>query len=229
MVNRNWKLTVCRNIHQHATCFQFRSNRVVITDVSAFTSGDRMVVTGNMQNLGSQPLTSVTIDETTAGALIITQRTVIEDGVIEDGHGDLLLTGVDYDGDTLDFSATAAEAVAATTVAPAAGEKSVFLASVTVADDTYYFTDSTSNIGSATITLTGFSTTEAGADWEALAAGSSKSFRVVITGVSSGDNTDVLDVLRSVPASTDLFITVTGTDGQTTTISDPRSTRVTAR
>ena len=199
------------------------SNRVVITDVSAFTSGDRMVVTGNMQNLGSQPLTSITIDEITAGDMVITQRTVIEDGVIDDGHGDLLLSGKEGDGSDIEFTT----AVQAETVPSGiTSGNNVYVSSITAAPNTYYFAQNSQ--GSATITLTGFSTDD-DADLEPLAAGSSKSFRVVVTGISSGTNPDVLDVLRTVPASTDLFITVTGTDGQTTTTFDPRSTRVTAR
>ncbi len=79
----------------------------------------------------------------------------------------------------------------------------------------------------ATVLVTGFSTDED--DLVSLTAGSSKSFRIVVTGISTGGHADVLDILRTVPASSELYITVTGTDGSTSTISDPRSTRVTQR
>ena len=42
------------------------TNRVVIESVTAYTNGDRMVITGNVKNLGSQPIESITIDEITA-------------------------------------------------------------------------------------------------------------------------------------------------------------------
>ena len=79
----------------------------------------------------------------------------------------------------------------------------------------------------ATVLVTGLSTDED--DLVSLTAGSSKSFRIVVTGISTGGSADVLDILRTVPASSELYITVTGTDGSTSTISDPRSTRVTQR
>ena len=54
------------------------TNRIAIVSVNAYTDGNRMVVSGNIQNLGSQPLTSVTIDEITAGDLVITQLANID-------------------------------------------------------------------------------------------------------------------------------------------------------
>lgn len=81
--------------------------------------------------------------------------------------------------------------------------------------------------GVVNIVFSGLSTNEN--TLETLAAGSSTAFRIVITGFSANADVGVLDVLRTVPASTSLFVTISATDGQTTTISDPRNVRVTAR
>ena len=210
------------------------TNRIAIVSVNAYTDGNRMVISGNLQNLGSQPLTSVTIDEITAGDLVITQLANIEDGQIAAGHGTLSLAGLEGDGTA--FSPPALDLDSAV-AAPAAATADLDWTAVAVAGtpatdtitspntDTYHFLVGT--VGGATVSVAGLSNDEN--DLEALAAGSSKAFRIVITGLSSGTNPDVLDILRTVPASSELFITVAGTDGQTSTISDPRSVRVQAR
>ena len=209
------------------------SNRIAIVSVNAYTDGDRMVISGNLQNLGSQPLTSVIIDEITAGDLVITQNPAISDGNVVDAHGALTLSGLDDAGDLVgpnihDRSFTATVTAPGTGDAPAgcgAGE--------TPTDDEFFILTADVTAASATgtctalVTISGLSTDSD--ELEPLAAGSSKSFRIVIAGDSTGTNTDVLDILRTVPASSELFITVAGTDGQTSTISDPRSVRVQAR
>lgn len=211
------------------------SNRIAITSINAYTAGDRLVISGNLQNLGSQPLTSVVIDEITAGDLVITQNSAIIDGQIAAQHGALTLEGLQHDGtDFGPITRDLDEAVAAIT----AGTNTLGWAVVTVAGTPATDTATTPNteqfrlnptaaVGGATVDITGFSIDEN--DLEPLAAGSSKSFRIVVTGISSGVNPNVLDILRTVPASTDLFMTVSGTDGQASTISDPRSTPVKAR
>ena len=79
----------------------------------------------------------------------------------------------------------------------------------------------------AMVDVIGLSTDEG--NLESLPAGASKSFRITITGVSAGSSLGaVLDILRTVPAGSELFITMAGTDGQTSTISAcgrPRSRR----
>ena len=211
------------------------SSKVVISSINAYTSGDRLVISGNIQNIGNQPLTSVVIDEITAGSLIITQSGAIADGQIAAGHGALTLEGLEHNGTTFGpITRDLDQAVAAITAgANTLGWAMVAVAgtpatdTVTEPNTIQYRLNPTAAVGGATVDMTGISIDEN--DLEPLAAGASKSFRIVVTGISSGINPDVLDVLRTVPASTDLFMTVTGTDGQTSTISDPRSTRVTAR
>ena len=194
------------------------TNRIAIVSVNAYTDGDRMVVSGNIQNLGSQPLTSVTIDEITAGDLVITQLANIEDGQIAAGHGDMSLAGLDDGGAAITFADVESD------LTPAAGTtESVWTGPGS--DDRFEF--GTATHGAATVSVTGFSTDDD--ELESLSAGSSKSFRIVITGISAGGSADILDILRTVPASSELFITVAGTDGSTSTISDPRSVRVQAR
>ena len=195
------------------------TNRVVITSVTAYTSGDRMVISGNLQNLGSQPIESVTIDEITAGDLIITQSGFIDDGQIVAPHGDMTLTGLQHDGVTVNFGTddrSSASVLTSSGVSWPAGD--------TTAD--FYF-NPTSGVGGAKVAVTGLSTNATNV--VELSAGSTKSFRITITGLSSGTTDAALDILRTVPASTDLFITISGTDGQTSTTSDPRTVRVTAR
>ena len=203
------------------------SNRVAITTINAYTAEDRLVISGNIQNLGSQPLTSVTIDEITVGDIVITQTSNIADGEIAPGHGTLTLIGLDDAGTSL--SGTDDSDTTGT-----AGSISSGVAGLTITDTTGGFnivkgsTDAgTGGTVSATVTITGLSNDEN--VLESLSAGSSKSFRIVVTGKSSGGSADVLDILRSVPASTQLFMTVSATDGSASTISDPRSVRVTAR
>ena len=65
----------------------------------AYTNGVRMVIVRNIKNLGSQPIESVTVDEITAGDLILTQSAHTADGVIDGPHGDLTLSGLDDLGD----------------------------------------------------------------------------------------------------------------------------------
>ncbi len=210
------------------------TDRLVIETVSAYTNDNRLVISGNIKNLGSGIMESVTIDEITVGDLVIAQLANIEDGAIAAGHGTLTLSGLEGDG--TDFSPTALDLDSAV-AAPTATTNDLDWTAVAVAGtpatdtatepntDTYHFLVGT--VGGATISITGLSIDEN--SLVTLTAGSSKSFRIVVTGISSGSNPDVLDILRTVPASSELYITVTGTDGSTSTISDPRSTRVTQR
>lgn len=198
------------------------SNRIAIESVNAYTDGDRMVITGNVKNLGSQALTSITIDEITAGDLVITQRNDISDGQIAAGHGAMTLVGLDKDGDPttpvgdVEVGATpAAGTTASVWTGSGLNNRFEFLVAATH--------------GVATVSVTGLSTDDDAANRERLGAGSSKSFRIVIMGDSTNANDHILDILRTVPASTDLYITIAGTDGQVSTISDPRSARVTQR
>lgn len=189
------------------------TNRVVIESVTAYTNNDRMVITGNIKNLGSQPIESVIIDEITAGDLIITQSAYTEDGVISNPHGDLTLEGIDDAGGPVRGTATDAGTALAS--------------GVTAAGYGYYIPDTNATNAAAAVSITGLSTDDD--ELVSLPAGSTQSFRITILGKSAGGSADVLDILRTVPASTSLFITIAGTDGQTSTISDPRSVRVTAR
>lgn len=203
------------------------TDRLVIETVSAYTDDNRLVISGNIKNLGSGIMESVTIDEITVGDLVITQLANTEDGAIAAGHGTLTLSGLDDVGDAI--SGTDDSDTTGTAGAIASG-----LTGLTITNTTGGFnivdgsTDAaTAGTVSATVILTGLSNDED--VLVSLTAGSSKSFRIVVTGISTGGHVDVLDILRTVPASSELFITVTGTDGSTSTISDPRSTRVTQR
>lgn len=205
------------------------AGRVAITSVNAYTAGDRMVISGNIQNIGSQPFTSVLIDEITAGDLVITQNPAVEDGQIHADHGKMTLSGLPNIGastpPTSEISAITASAGTLATSVDGAISK-VWTTNTT---SNFHFGDTSNAV--AVVEVTGLSTLPT--NLEPLAAGASKSFRIVIHGDSSVNTgalaATVLDILKTVPASTELFITVAATDGQTTTISDPRSTRVTAR
>ena len=202
------------------------SNHIQITRISAYTDNDRLVISGDVKNLGSQALTSVMIDEISAGELLIVQNPHTEDGQIVDNHGDMTIsgltdTGVALDVDTVDYG----EAVAATTTA---GTLRWPANSTTNPVDKFYFRDkTTAATGVATVQITGLSTDENGL--VSLAASESNMFRIVVTGISVGGHADVLDILRSVPSGSDLFITLVATDGQSVTVSDPRTTQVKAR
>ena len=180
-----------------------------------------MVISGNIQNLGSQLLTSVVIDEITAGDLVITQSSAIADGQIAAGHGTLSLAGLEHDGSAIDFGEVDIDAA----VTASTGINRIVWTAITAGSaDDFRFIE-TAGFGGAIVDISGLSTDEDGL--EPLAAGS-KSFRITVTGISSGTNPNVLDILRTVPASTNLFMTVSGTDGQASTISDPRSVSVRA-
>lgn len=214
------------------------SDRLVIETVSAYTDDNRLVVSGNIKNLGSGIMESVTIDEITVGDLVITQLANTEDGQIADGHGTLTLSGLDDNGDPITGTD---DSGSITTVAGSTALTTITGGVVRLADTSavkgFNIRDGiTTDVGapgaptiltSATVVITGLSTDEN--DLVSLTAGSSKSFRIVVTGISIGGSAGVLDILRTVPASSELYITVTGTDGSTSTISDPRSTRVTQR
>ncbi len=203
------------------------TDRLVIETVSAYTDDNRLVISGNIKNLGSGIMESVTIDEITVGDLVITQLANTEDGQIADGHGTLSLAGLDDDGDPISITLDIDVAVAASTSGIDWGAVTAAPAGTGVPTTSTYHLIETGTIGSATVTMTGLSNDED--VLVSLTAGSSKSFRIVVTGISIGGSADVLDILRTVPASSELYITVTGTDGSTSTISDPRSTRVTQR
>lgn len=200
------------------------TNRIAITDINAYTAGDRLVVTGNLQNLGSQPLDSVTIDEITAGDLVITQVLDIEDGNFAGDHGDLTLSGNNGLGAMFDG---VEDAYGAGAGIGAGGTPPNTYPAIT-ADEAFWGASATPTASTPwwRVDLTGLSLDEG--NLEGLAAGSSKSFRIVVTGSNTQGNL-ALDVGATVPASTSLFMTVAATDGQTSTISDPRSVRVTAR
>lgn len=198
------------------------SERLEILDVNAYVQGDRLVITGNVKNLGSSGMTSLAIDEISAGGLVITQDASINDGEFVAGHGTLTLSGLDYNGGALgpitgDFMPTSGNT---------ATNEVKWTANATLS--AFEFDSATT--GGATIAVTGLSMGDGSVTTvEPLAAGSSKSFRIVVTGLSSGVNPNVLDVRETVPASTDLYVSLTGTNGITTTISDPRSDRVAHR
>ena len=196
------------------------TNRVVIESVTAYTDSDRMVIVGNIKNLGSQPIESVTVDEITAGDLILTQSAHTADGVIDVPHGDLTLSGLDDLGDQVSAGPNGSNST--TPADPTSGLKWT-----TDGIDGYDYYFETGNSGMAAVKFTGLSTDED--ELVSLPAGSTQSFRITILGKSAGGSADVLDILRTVPASTSLFITISGTDGQTSTISDPRTVRVTDR
>lgn len=210
-------------------------NKVIIESVNAYTSGDRMVITGNIRNIGTGAMTSVVIDEITAGDLVITQSSATDDGLIAARHGALTISGQQHDGS--DFGPTTRdldEAVPAITAgtntlgwAVVAAAGTPLTDTATVPNTQQFRFNPTNTVGGATADITGFSTDEN--VLEALPAGDSQSFRVVITGISSGANPNVLDILRSVPAGSDLFITVSGTDGQSSTISDVRTATIKQR
>lgn len=203
------------------------TDRLVIETVSAYTDDDRLVISGNIKNLGSGIMESVTIDEITVGDLVITQLATTEDGQIVDGHGDMTIEGVTDTGDDLDVTTVDYDAAVTATTTTGTLEWGATAADAAT-DNTFRFNDqTTAATGVATVRIIGLSIDES--DLVSLTAGSSKSFRIVVTGISTGGHADVLDILRTVPASSELFITVTGTDGSTSTISDPRSTRVTQR
>ena len=170
-----------------------------------------------MKNLGSQPIASVVIDEITVGGMIITQRTSTDDGLITSPHGQLTLTGLEHDGDSNTSTLTQR------------GGAGVACANVGTFDNAFLPSTGSGPTCMAAIQLTGFSHNDVAADQVRIGAGESQSFRIVITGLSTGTNDFIVDILRTVPASTELFISVTGTDGSTTTISEPRTTRVTQR
>lgn len=203
------------------------TDRLVIETVSAYTDDNRLVISGNIKNLGSGIMESVTIDEITVGDLVITQLANTEDGQIADGHGTLTLSGLDDVGGAVRDTDDVDDAVAAGTITSGVDEERAAAVGGVPDDGKPFIFIDTGTVGMATVQITGLSTDED--DLATLSAGSSKSFRIVVTGISAGGHADVLDILRTVPASSELYITVTGTDGSTSTISDPRSTRVTQR
>ncbi len=193
------------------------TNKVVIESVNAYVAGDRMVITGNLKNIGSVPLTSVTIDEITAGALVITQDGTIEDGELGTSHGNMELTGLANDGSASKTVLTSGSCTGGTGYVTGSGD----------------FNFAATNAGTdctASVHVTGLSTSKDNS--EALQPGTSKSFRITIHGDSqvasspTGPYEATLDPKKTVPASTKITITIAGTDGKTSTISDARSTNV---
>ena len=160
--------------------------------------------------------------------MIITQSGFTEDGGIDNPHGTLTLAGLDDDGNSISGTDDSNDVGTAGTIS--SGVKGLTNSVTDVKG--FNIVNGSTNSGSggtvsATVVVTGLSKHEN--DLIALPAGSTQSFRIVITGISAGGSASVLDILRTVPASTSLFITIAGTDGQTSTISDPRTVRVTAR
>ena len=200
-------------------------NYIQITRVSAYTDGDRLVITGDVKNMGSRALSSIVIDKISAGDLLITQNPTVDGGTIVDGHGDMTLSGVTDDGsdlatDTVDYG----DAVTATTTTGTLNWAAIAAGS---ADQFYFYDSVTPTTGVATVAITGLSTDED--NLEGLTAGSSSLFRIVVKGISVGGHADVLDILKTVPSGSELVITLIGTDSQTSTTSEPRTTQVKAR
>ena len=206
------------------------SNKVIVESVNAYTNNDRMVITGNIKNIGNTALTSVLIDEISAGDLVITQDAATGDGQIVDGHGNMVLVGLQHDGNPVSFS----NPVAFNATLPSDVDHTPTSSATAghvwhgggAQDDRFYFLGA-ANVGGAYITVTGLSTDDD--ELVSLPAGVSQAFRIVITGESQGATVGLLDVLRTVPAGSELFITIAGTNGQTSTISDVRTTNVKAR
>ena len=206
------------------------SNRLAIETVNAYTDGDRMVITGNIKNLGSQPISSVLIDEISVGRMTITQDAHTDDGQIEGPHGSMTFSGIAGDGTTTVPTGAAATVDVDADVTGAGGSVTQVNhgAAFTTDDGNKFVFGGTATGAIVVVDVTGLTTDEG--NQAAIGAGQSKSFRIVITGVSAGNSgAATLDILETVPASAELFITVTGTDGSTTTISEPRTTRVTQR
>ena len=164
------------------------------------------------------------IDEISAGELLISQNPYTEDGQIVDNHGDMTISGLTDTGHALDVhTVDYDDAIGATTTGTL--EWNAVNASTV---DRFHFNDTTTAAtGVATVQITGLSTDEDGL--VSLTAGESNMFRIVVTGISAGGHTDVLDILRSVPSGSSLFITLVATDGQSATVSDPRTTQIKAR
>ena len=211
------------------------ADRIEIIDLNAYTRGDSLVITGNIKNIGNSGMDSVVIDEISVGDLVLTQTAQIDDGAIADGHGTLTIEYLDNNENsyaaTDDRDDVESNATAGTGTAISLGVNQNTPAG-TVDPLGYQFQTATGTpaavaTGVARVTLTGLSTNED--TLSPLASGASQSFRITITGVSANGAAGVLDILESVPASSDLFASFTGTDGTTTTISDPRSTTVTRR
>lgn len=207
------------------------SNRVIIESVNAYTNNDRMVITGNIKNLGSTAMTSVVIDEIAVGDLVVTQSAAISDGTIAAGHGSITLAGLGGDAAATPIGATTVDvdtAVAAAGGTITTGKVDHGAAIIVDSNGAKFVFGGAAGGANAMVDVIGLSTDEG--NLESLPAGASKSFRITITGVSAGSSLgSVLDILRTVPAGSELFITMAGTDGQTSTISDVRTAKVKAR
>ena len=204
-------------------------NRVAITNINAYTDTDRMVITGNIKNLGSTSMSSILIDEISAGNLLITQNPATSDGIISAGHGSLTMSGIG--GDTAGTALTASTVdvdTDVTTTGTVGSGKINHGTGFTTDDGTKYVFNPVATGSNAVIEISGLTTDED--NLEGLTAGQSKSFRIVITGLSAGSSSaTTLDVLATVPSGAELFMTVIGTDGLTNTISDARSSNVKQR
>ena len=172
---------------------------IIVETVSAYTDDNRLVISSNIKNLGSGIMESVTIDEITVGDMVITQLANTEDGAIANGHGTLTLSGRDGAGnsvtgvdDASDNGGTANTAVSNGVAVNTATNVFNIFDGATAADGADPATVT------ATVLVTGLSTDES--DLASLTAGISKSFRIVVTGISTGGFADVLDILRTVPA-----------------------------
>ena len=205
------------------------SNKVIVESVNAYTNGDRMVITGNIKNIGTTAMTSVLISEISAGDLVITQNPITEDGDIPAGHGSMDLAGLGGDATGTVIATTTVDVD--TDVAAIGTLTANFVnhgAAITADDGAKFVFGPAATGSSAMVDVIGLSTDEG--TLESLPAGAAKSFRITITGVSVGSSAaTVLDILRTVPAGAEMILTIAGTDGQSSTISDPRTTRVNAR
>lgn len=207
------------------------ADRIEIIDLNAYTRGDTLVITGNIKNIGNSGMDSIVIDEISVGGLVLTQTAQINDGVVAAGHGTLSMSGIGGDtaGTAIALSAVDVDtAVAAAGATITVGKVNHGAAITANSNGAKFVFGGAAGGANAVIDISGLSTDEG--NLAPLPSGASQSFRITVTGVSiSSSDAAVLDILATVPASSDLFASFTGTDGTTTTISDPRSTTVTRR
>lgn len=200
------------------------ADRITILDLNAYKRGDSLVITGNIKNTGTSSLDSITIDEISVGDLVVTQTVVVDDGRIADGTGDVTVSGLDGSA-----ARSRVESVVANHDTPAlTGTPSGACSSAAHPASGFHLMASggSGTVCMAAVTLTGLSIDED--SLAHLPAGGQARFRIVVTGVSDG-GAGVLDVAESVPTNKKLFASFSATDGRTTTISDPVTTRVVRR
>lgn len=176
------------------------SNAIAITKVSAYVDGNKLVITGDMKNIGTTAFQSVLIDEITVHDLTITQDPGLQTGGgFTNAHGDMDVRGKRNSGTIHEGNGNSTGGA-------------VF--DVKVGTDDFAKVD----------LIRGISTAEDNVI--SLSPGQSQNFRITIDGVSGSNS---LSIPHSVLSGSKLFITVIGTDGQASTVSDPRETQVRQR